>query len=442
MLPHRDVKPPVGNEAPVVTTNAPTEKAPVVTENHLADEAPLVVPTAAELGTPVPLMPVKINLKARPIESVTQPETDVAVIGNGIIGMTLANRLAQGRFALGNGELRPRVTVLSANDLAQEGNSHQMTGMATRAIDGSYQEFLETMGPENYAKFIEAVKTGQLHIQDLAKQVGVFQPSNSYYFAYEPNNAYLRGGLAPLAAADSRNSYLFGDAARKIQPWMAEAIQLTDEGNLDPSKLLMGIASQKAFGDRVQMLRGMVTGVQTNDHGVTVKTSDGSSLKARMAIFATNTPPSFIGDYSHIFEDWQGLTVRANAPGHNLGPHNYFDTKTIAFFRSLGGDTVSVGGDAETAVPLQVINRLFPNAEITHATAATLPISADQRPAFDRFPGMHGRVFFAGLGSGTGLVFSGVGTDVIPKLLDGQAHPAPELWGLDRFENDIHIATH
>jgi glycine/D-amino acid oxidase-like deaminating enzyme len=442
MLPHRDVKPPVGNEAPVVTTNAPTEKAPVVTANSLADEAPLVVPTAAELGTPVPLTAVKINLKARPIESVTRPETDVAVIGNGIIGLTLANRLAQGRFALGNGELRPRVTVLSASDLAQEGNSHQMTGMATRAIDGPYQKFLDNMGPENFAKFIEAVRTGQLHIQDLAKQVGVFRPSNSYYFAYEPNDEYLRVALAPLATADSRNSYLFGDTARKVQPWMAEAIKLTDEGNVDPSQLLMGIASQKAFSDRVQMLRGMVTAVQTDNNGVTVETADGSTLRTKMAVFATNRPPSFLGNYSHTYEDWEGLTLVANAPGHNLGPNNYFDTETVAFFRSLGGDTVSIGGDAETLVPLRVMNRLFPNAEIIHATASTLPISNDQLPAFDRIPGMHGRVFFAGLGSGTGLVFSGVATDVIPKLLDGQDHPAPELWGLDRFENNVHIETH
>jgi len=387
---------------------------------------------------------IPLRLRAQPIETMgPRTDTDLVIVGNGIMGLSLADTIVKTGPLTFNGPAHtPNLIVISEHEIGLSGNSPFMTGMNTRAIDGSYQAFKDTIGP-NYEAFLEAVRKGQISTRELAERVGTYQPSNSFYFAYEPNDPWINNDLKPLVEADSRNSHLTGEDAAAVQPFIKEAVRLKEEGSVDPGDLLRGIADQPHFRDNVKLVKGGVIGVNANDFGVTLTTSSGNQINAKMVVFATGAPPDFLGDFSNTYENWDGKTILAHAPDHGLGRDNYFDTRTIAFFKGKDKDTVLIGGDADGDVPASVLGQIFPHSVPIASIAQTLPVSLDQRPIFDRVPGFYDRVVFAGLLSGTGLVYSGVGRDVVPKLLTiGTPHPNPDLWGFNRFNNEhAHIDT-
>ena len=153
---------------------------------------------------------------------------------------------------------------------------------------------------------------------------------------------------------------------------------------------------------------------------------------------------------------WQGdvhqrrvFALTADLPeGTKIPTGNLFDTEQpLNFYRLIGQREMLLGGQdgklgaspAEKQASEQrleaFLQRMFPGSDVTRRWSGVINETADGMPYIGEHPEFKGKVFVSTGFGGTGLVWSGVSSLIMPGMLRGKANPNPELFAPARTQS-------
>lgn len=215
-------------------------------------------------------------------------ETDVAVVGGGLVGLTTA-LLAQ-RHGL-------RVLIVEAAGMGG-GTTGNTTGKVTSQHSLVYADLIERHGEEDARKYAEANQAGVEKIASLASELGIecdLTRASAFTYTQQPDQ---RHRIEAEAEAATRLG-LPATLTHQIDvPFDVEAaVRFDQQIHLHPSRYLAGLAA--AFIDAGGQVceRSRVTDIEEQRDG-TVKLSTGTgTVVANQVVVASLLPPGLIGGY-------------------------------------------------------------------------------------------------------------------------------------------------
>ena len=223
-----------------------------------------------------------ISPKADAVPLAGDAECDVVIIGAGIAGLSNAYELARfGRdvIIIDRGGIGTGMTARTTAHLASE-------------LDDRYYELIRVRGEDEARLYHHSQVAAINRIEAICRDEGIdadFARIDGYLFAAEDKDL-----------ADLEREY---DACRKLGvdvEWVerapvpgvdtGKALRFPDQGRFHPTKYLAGLASAIArSGGRFYCDTAHVSDKETAD-GVEITTDRGSVVRARAALFATNSP--------------------------------------------------------------------------------------------------------------------------------------------------------
>lgn len=342
---------------------------------------------------------------------------DTVVVGSGVVGQQIADTLA------GMGQ---RVIVLERGRLGS-GTSSMMGAMNTFVPDTGFEAMAEAYGPQ-FAEIMQRSIAARSATARLGMQYGDFQPVDSYNIGYSPNHAGIAAEVNLASKFDPSVRFLTGGDAERIFPGARSVGIFPREGNLNPRRLLLGLANSgrySVFED------SPVVGVSQGKagDGADVFTPTGV-VHANKVIFATNGP---VTPFSYLNQHLTPVQTFANVADIKMKlPGNFFDAPDAAvsgeqipfsYWRQFGlpqfGPTETlVGGTAKfldtgKAMPFEpqldaVTQRLFGGAKGRNQSTALIFTSyRDGVPIYAIHPEFPAMSLATGAG-GTGLVGGGL----------------------------------
>lgn len=355
-----------------------------------------------------------------------ETDADTVVVGSGVVGQQIANGLA---------EMGQKVVVLERGRVGS-GTSSMMGAMNTFVPDTGFEVMAQQYG-KDFAEIMQRSLQARSQTAALGKEFGDFQPVHSYNVGYSDNNEAIAAEIKIAQQFDPNARFITGGEAEKIFPIARSVGIIPYEGNLNPRKLLLGMASSgryRTFEDSPVL--GVAKARQGD--GADIFTPEGV-VHAKKVIFATNTP---VTPFSSLNEHLVPVQTFSNIAdiGRRM-PGNFFDAPDVAaekvpfsYWRqfNLPGfkpTETLVGGtahmlDTEAAVPFEpqlpeVTKRLFGADGRDQMTAMIFTSYADGVPIFATHPEFPQMSMATG-GGGTGLVGGALLTQA--AILDAKGH--------------------
>lgn len=209
-------------------------------------------------------------------------EADIVVIGGGIAGLSIAYELGQhGRsvILIDRGEIGWGMTARTTGHLASE-------------LDDFYHELVRIRGVDEARLYHQSQIAAINRVEAIVEEAGIdcdFVRLDGYLVAGSPSHDELLGkeydacrelGVdvewaegAPIPGIDNGRALRFGSQAR-----------------FHPLKYLHGLARAiTSAGSRLYSTTAYVSSEEV-DGGVIIRTEQGSMIRARAAVFATNSP--------------------------------------------------------------------------------------------------------------------------------------------------------
>jgi glycine/D-amino acid oxidase-like deaminating enzyme len=376
-------------------------------------------------------------------------KTDTLVIGGGLTGLSVADRLA------GMGIH----TMLVDGGLIGEKTSQFAGGMITRAGDPSFVELGEAYGAktvERYAKgMVNAHRTVMTRAAGLGDKVD-FKPSDSHQLSYDLSavDEWIRDEHKAVSSFDTGIRIVTGAKAKQIFEPAEAVMTFRGEGQLNPLKYTkqMGANAKHAIFENTE-----VVGLQASKSGgpITALTANGGRIEANRVVFATGTGKSMFRDLDHCVEgaqcfagiaetkepvkllgnafDTDGAVRDANGVIHNRdteGAYNYFrkPADDLAVPHSEGSHLLLFGGADKmlphteatktTAELEQQLHTLFPGSKMLHQWTGLLEESKDGMPIITQHSELPQVYGIRGVG-GSGIDSSQFVADELAKILKG-----------------------
>jgi len=362
---------------------------------------------------------------------------DTVVVGSGVVGQQIADRLSG---------MGLKVVVLERGKVAS-GTSGMMGAMNTFVPDTGFEVMADKYGPERFAQIMRRSIQARTESENLGRQFGDFQPFDSFNIGYSANHEGIAAEARIAQQFDPRIRFVTGGDAEKIFPAARSAAIFPSEGNLNPRKMLLGMAGS---GRYATFEDSPVLGVAKSGDGADVFTPEGV-VHARKVIFATNGP---VTPFSSINDHLTPVQTFANVA--DIGTHlpgNFFDAPdasvekpAFSYWRQFNlpgfkADETLVGGtahmlDTEQAVGYEpglpeVTKKLFNALGRDQSTAVIFTSYADGAPIY----AVHPKYPFMSLatgGGGTGLVGGALLAQAAAMEAGGHAD---ELLSPNRFLN-------
>jgi len=394
-------------------------------------------PTYWEMQTPPAALP------DHPLESC---DADVAIIGAGITGSLIAERLSRAGL---------RLAVIDRH-LPQQGSTAASTAIVQWEIDNPLAELETRIGFETAAKVFRYAHAGVRGLGRLIDRLGiacdaVWRPS-LYLSGNMLDAAQLREEFALRHRAGLPLDLLDRDALiSRFGIDRPAALLSRDACDLNPVALSRGLlATALARGTR------LLTPLKAVDYdfardGVAVRTDRGITVTARHLVLATGFEmPAFVPATRHeIVSTWALATTPypRGVPWPGAGPI-WEASDPYLYVRGTADGSILCGGEdeavadakkrqallpAKTAKLVEKLQRLLPGAEVEVAMAWSgfFGISDDGLPLIGRVPGYANCYAAYGYG-GNGITFSMLAADMIASYLAGQRHWAEDLFAVDR----------
>lgn len=366
--------------------------------------------------------------------SLSQDSTaDICVIGAGIAGLVTAYELSRrGR----------RVVVLEAEQIAQ-GETRRTTAHVTSALDDRFTHLESLFGQEG-ARTAAASHTAAIEL------LRALVERESIECHLETVKGYLlfpQGGSTASLPEEFAAASRAGLAVRRIAnaplPRFAsgECLEFSGQAQFHPLKFLGRLA--QALVRNGGSIHGGSRVIAVEDGApASVRTERGHTVSCDAVVVATNSP---INDRVAIHTKQApyrtyvvGFDIAANA----IEPALYWDTENpyhyVRIARTSAGDRLIVGGEDHKTAQAQDyelrFNRLdawtrerFPVGAVTHRWSGQVMEPVDGLAYIGRNPGDR-HVYIATGDSGHGMTHALIAGSLIPDLIEGQPHPAAELY--------------
>lgn len=364
-------------------------------------------------------------------------QSDIVVVGSGVVGQQIADKLS----AMGL-----KVVVLERGKVTS-GTSDMMGAMNTFVPDTGFELMANSFGEKKFALIMRRSLTARQDSENLGRLYGDFKPVDSFNIGYSDNHAGIAAEAKIAQQFDPRVRFVTGGDAERLFPSARSAAIFPREGNLNPRKMLLGMAGSGRYS---MFEDSPVLGVAQSSDGVDVFTPEGV-VHGKKVIFATNGP---VTPFSYLNEHLTPVQTFANVADIGMRlPGNFFDAPDVtgekipfSYWRQfdLPGfkpDETLVGGtahmlDTEPAVPyepsLPIVTKKLFNAEgRDQSTAVIFTSYADGAPIYAVHP-KYPFMSMATGGGGTGLV----GGALLAQSARMEASGQPDdLLSPNRFRN-------
>lgn len=362
-------------------------------------------------------------------------DVDVAVIGAGMAGLSVAYHLCQ----------TARSVAVVDKGLIGSGETGRTTAHLSSALDDRYAE-IERLRGEKAARLAAAS-----HVAAIAA-IEAIVATERIVCEYERIPGYLAAAddrSAVQAERELRREY---DAARRaglsvellsgISTAWGSGWQLVFEqqAQFQPLDYLAGLtrAIQRHGGRIFTGTRAI--GFESRGSSVQVKLEGGKTLRARDLVIATNTPVS-----DRLAMHTKQAAYRSYVLGMGLSgpvtPGLYWDTGDPYHYMRLaeGGRVMVVGGEdhkvGQSNEPAHAWSRLeawarqhFPQAQAVHARwSGQIQEPFDGLAFIGKDPGSQ-HVFIATGDSGNGITHGAIAGLLLSELIQGHEHPWTELY--------------
>ncbi|MEK6982724.1 MAG: FAD-dependent oxidoreductase [Candidatus Micrarchaeota archaeon] len=371
-------------------------------------------------------------------------ETDVVVVGAGIVGVMTAWHLANKGL---------RVVILEKNHVAT-GDTAFTTGFMTRVPDTQVCELEKLYGEEFVKQLFEATTKTQQYLFSTIKENKIncdFSNCSSFYCAYSKDDQVLKQEWDSIKKADPNSSFISGKEAIAFSPAIKEAIKFSNEGKFNVRKFLLGLLALPQ-SKKIQVFEeSEVTDVDVGEF-VIAKTDKGE-VEAKKLVVATGLPPKFFSELHSLF--MPKITYSILAKFENEVPFSdnlFWDTfDPYFYYRRLDKNTVILGGsDRSVSEPpskespflkLQNFLEKYFKTEfkVTNTWSGSLFDSSDGLPYASEHPHYKGKVFVGsccGFG-GNGLVFGTFASSIVADLVTGNSNIYANLLSFSRTKANI-----
>jgi glycine/D-amino acid oxidase-like deaminating enzyme len=177
---------------------------------------------------------------------------------------------------------------------------------------------------------------------------------------------------------------------------------------------------------------------------VRIETEHGLIIADKVIL--TNGVPLPFGNWRPQINRKRVFAVTADLAENGQVPYaNYFDTETpLNFYRPIGKYEILFGGaDTATDAPPgsqrsrvmaseTYLQNVFPGAKITRSWSGVINETEDGLPYIGPHPEFPGKVYVASGFGGTGFVWSGISSLILPKMLHTSSDYWSELFSLSR----------
>jgi glycine/D-amino acid oxidase-like deaminating enzyme len=372
--------------------------------------------------------------------------TDVVIVGGGITGSFLAERLSR----------EDRDVVVIDRHQPATGSTAASTAMLQWELDASLLELEDRLGFEAAARISAQCRRA---VQD----IGRLASDNSLACAYRPRaSLYLAGN--ELDASDLREEcrlreamgidavYLDANGLERLGYYGEAGIRSSGSAALDPVALASGLMKLAQARGAVLLSPGTASEYEATASGVTVRLQEGETVRGRILLLATGYEmPEFVPTAGHqIISTW-ALAARQGAAllpedaamlvWEASDPYLYFRPASEGYLVAGGEDADIDNADArdaligtKTEAILKKLAARCPSLEGLSADFAWSGFfgeSDDSLPFIGPVPGYSNCFAAYGYG-GNGITFSAMAAGMIAEAVSGRPHPNAALYALDR----------
>jgi glycine/D-amino acid oxidase-like deaminating enzyme len=373
---------------------------------------------------------------------------DVLVVGAGITGALIADRLARAGFD---------VCVIDRREAAW-GSTCASTGLLQYEIDVELIELSERFGVVDAVLVYRQCELAIPALLRLAKQLGKVdvRPMQSLYYA---SRWYHRSRLLKEAALRRAHGF----ALRVLDPaqihdrygFEAPVALLTEvAAQVDPYQMAHRLLARVVRrGGRV-FDRTTMVGFETRPRGVTAHLASDVSIRCKQLILAAGYEGQQQIDQT-VARNRSSYAFVSDPLQHGAGPLEHCllweSARPYLYARSTHDGRVIVGGeDDKIDIPLKRdamvarkveklrtrVAKLFPSMSLEPAFgwAGTFAETEDGLPFFGPHEQHGPRVHFAMAFGGNGIVYSQIGAELLCATLEGRSHPCEKLFSFDRLK--------
>jgi hypothetical protein len=219
--------------------------------------------------------------KRPPLEG--DAECDLVVVGSGIAGLSSAYEVAR---------LGRQVIVIDRSETIGGVMTPRTTAHLATELDDYYHYLIKAVGEDDAGIYHESQVAAVNRIEAICRDEGI-----------DADFARLDGILVPAEDAHMSDLEKEYDACRSLGvevEWLDEApvnlpegtraLRFPNQGRFHPLKYIRGlIAAIEARGGRIHGSTVYVDHVEDDD-GITIETEAGHKIRAKAALFATNSP--------------------------------------------------------------------------------------------------------------------------------------------------------
>ncbi|MDV2482494.1 FAD-dependent oxidoreductase [Methanoculleus sp. Wushi-C6] len=367
-------------------------------------------------------------------------ETDVAVVGGGIAGITTAFLLKQAGYA---------VALIEAGRLSAGVTGHT-TAKLTALHRLIYADLIDQFGSDLAQQYADANQTAVEQVASLIREYEIpcdFIRRPAYTYAESPDS---RESVA--AEADAARSLGLPAAFVEEVPLPGRtygAVRFTDQAQFHPVKYLLSLAS---------LIPGDGSRIYENTRAVEVRDEKGAlcevrtengTVTARSVVLATHYPfydsPGFYyarmePSYSYVlgvrldepFPD--GMFINAESPAHSWRSQPAGDGELVL----VGGMEHRTGEDVDTREHYRALERyartIYPLRSVDYRWSTEDYITNDGVPYIGPLADGHENVYIATGFRKWGMTNGTVAGLIITDMIRGRENPWSEVYAPGRFK--------
>lgn len=382
--------------------------------------------------------------RAGPLREAQVVDVDIAIIGAGITGSFLAERLTRtGR----------RIAIIDRRGPAT-GSTTASTAMLLWELDASLLELEDRMGLKTAGRIAAQCRRQVGVIGALIGALGIdcgFRERSSLYLAGDKLDAAdLREEKRIREGLGIEGAYL-GEGELAAIGFMGEgALLYPGSAEVDPVRLALGLMQTACRRGARLLSPATAEAYETTEQGVRVRTREGDVVSARRLILANGYEmPDFVPAARHsLAASWAIAGPAGSAPRTGM-PLTWEAADPYLYMRSTRDGRIIIGGedeDFEDAGRREALTALKVKTLLAKASARCPGLTGltadyawsgvfgetdDALPMIGPVPGRAHCLAAFGYG-GNGITFSALAADLLEAELAGRPDADAPLFALDR----------